>query len=149
MGENGVIWKANLDMKRMFTSGKLLWGAVPPSSTATPSNIEDKKSKCRKVPTGQTKKIETEVAEITMQGKSLSNGMLMPKSEVFKSRGDLPANLKSTKLNRISSTVTEMRNIWEDKYIPKNLDGPIFVKPLGEQDARTGHPVFGQPMAPS
>jgi hypothetical protein len=41
-GENGVIWKAKIDMKRMFTEKKLLWGAVPPPTTASPatSNLQ-------------------------------------------------------------------------------------------------------------
>ena len=44
-GENGVIWKAKIDMKRMFTEKKLLWGAVPPPTTATPAinNLKEKR----------------------------------------------------------------------------------------------------------
>ena len=37
LGENGVIWKAKIDMQRMFREKKLLWGAVPPTTSATPA----------------------------------------------------------------------------------------------------------------
>ena len=38
----------------MFENKKLLWRAVPQSSTATPSKLEEeKKSKCGTVPTSQ------------------------------------------------------------------------------------------------
>ena len=40
IGENGVIWKAKIDMKRMFKEKKLLWGAVPPVTTAENESTE-------------------------------------------------------------------------------------------------------------
>ena len=37
-GENGELWKAKINMLRMFKENKLLCGAVPPTSTATPTS---------------------------------------------------------------------------------------------------------------
>ena len=42
LGENGTIWQGKLDMKRMFAEKKLLWGAVPPPTTATPTEMNKK-----------------------------------------------------------------------------------------------------------
>ena len=53
LGENGVIWKAKIDMKRMFTEKKLLWGAVPPPTTASPAttgNLQEKRLQGEAVP---------------------------------------------------------------------------------------------------
>ena len=38
IGENGELWKAKLNMRRMFIKKKLLCGVVPPTSTATPTS---------------------------------------------------------------------------------------------------------------
>ena len=36
VGENKIIWKAKLEMKEMFVKGRLLRGAVPPTTAVTP-----------------------------------------------------------------------------------------------------------------
>ena len=41
VGQNRVIWKSKIDMKRMFEKKRLLWKAVPPPSTATPPRNEE------------------------------------------------------------------------------------------------------------
>ena len=52
MGENGTIWKAKIDMNKMFKENKLLRGAVPPPTTARPTEMvtEENKLLCRAVP---------------------------------------------------------------------------------------------------
>ena len=72
MGENRIIWKAKLEMKEMFVKGRLLRGAVPPTTpvtpTATPVPIIEEKSKCATVPPSQVLKPKTEVAMSASQG---------------------------------------------------------------------------------
>ena len=42
-GENGTIWQGKLNMKRIFKEKKILWGAVPPPTTATPTEMTKKR----------------------------------------------------------------------------------------------------------
>ena len=39
IGVNGTIWKAKIDMNKMFKENKLLRGAVPPPTTARPTEM--------------------------------------------------------------------------------------------------------------
>ena len=76
IGENGTIWKAKIEMKRMFKEKKLLWGTVPPPTTATPAEIEtqEKKLLCGAVPPSTTAApIELKISE-----KELSWGAVPP-----------------------------------------------------------------------
>ena len=42
-GENGELWKAKHNLRRMLMNKKLLGGVVPPTSTATPTSKNKKK----------------------------------------------------------------------------------------------------------
>ena len=67
----------------MFVKGRLLKGAVSPTTpvtpTATPVPIIKEKSKCATVPTSQVFKTKTEVAMSVLQGNGAKEGKLLQK----------------------------------------------------------------------
>ena len=146
---------------------RLLWVAVPQSTTATPAkNVMKKgivrrdseivppkhsKLESRQVPPCNTR-IKTKIAEVKMPGELTRNEVIVSRSTITKRRGNILQVQKSTKGAKISNTVSEIRQIWENKNLEKSEIGPgssankpICVEPMGGQILPT---VLDRPTAP-
>ena len=168
IGKNATVWKAKIEMQRMFKEkkllrrtvppnvasrvvdeNKLLWGAVPPTILLTKTKVPETESgtvpNCKKTvpPNLASRKLPGSVAKIEVS---------LLTSKTSTESGATTKFQKSTKGTKISKKIFEMRKIWENNSIENRkcdpriqASRPICDEPIGDKEIL---PVIDQPTAP-